>query len=275
MRLKEGHGHLALVKDARGILLGVITLEDIVEEIIQGEIMDETDIHVDHVKKKKSRFRLLNAEARESMLSGEEVKALASHLLLNIPIFHDSKKIPNKDCLRWILHQSKVVVVEDDSREIYTKGKPADFSLIVLTGRLEIQSGENEYRKDAGSLSVVAPEALFQDKFVPDFTAVISSGKCRMVVIKRPIVQAACKVYQFENWPAGDGTDPNVRNAFAYQLFARRSRREGLTPASRPLRGDHSQTPNENAASEPPDLADWEQMQQLEVSYSTSHLPRV
>ena len=278
IKLKQGHGHLALVRNHESQdLLGVVTLEDIVEEIIQGEIMDETDLHVEHLKKKRSKFRLLNAQAKESVLSPEEVKALASHLLLNIPIFRDSSNILDKDCLRWILHQSEVVVVEDPNFKIYEKGKAADFTLIVLTGRLEIQSGEDEYRKDAGSLSVVAPEAIFHDTYVPDFTATLASEKCRMVVMNRSMLQAACRVYSSgELREFTDGADPKVRNAFAYQLYTRKSRREGMTPASRPIRDLRpylSEPTGGNAASEPPDETDREHLDDLRISYSTGRLP--
>ena len=278
VKLKQGHGHLALVKNAEDKLLGVITLEDIVEEIIQGEIMDETDLHSENINKKRSKFRMFHSHARESVLSAEEVKALASHLLMNIPIFRESGQIPDKDCLRWILHQSEVVVVDDSSKKIYEKGIPADFCLIVLTGRLEIQSGENEYRKDAGSLSVVAPEALFHETFVPDFTATICSERCRMVVIKRSLLQAACRVYSNDApFQTGDGADPNVRNAFAYQLCAKKSRRDGVTPASRPVKDPRSflsEPSHGTALSEPPDETDGDLLEELHVSYSTGHLPR-
>jgi metal transporter CNNM len=277
VKLKQGHGHLAVVKNDEEHIIGVITLEDIVEEIIQGEIMDETDLHVEHIHKKGSKFRMFNTHAGESVLSPEEVKALASHLLMNIPAFRDSHV--DKDCLRWILHQSEVVTISDASKKIYEKGTPAEFCLIVLTGRLEIRSGENEYRKDAGSLSVVAPEALFDESYVPDFTATVTSERCRMVVIKRSLLQAACRVYSTEDAPInpGVGADPKVRNAFAYQLFTRKSRKDGFTPASRLARDPRvnaSEPPHGNAHSDPGDDKDRESLSDLHISYSTSDLPR-
>ena len=41
------HKHLSIVKDEFGGMAGVITLEDILEEIIRTEIVDERDIHAD------------------------------------------------------------------------------------------------------------------------------------------------------------------------------------------------------------------------------------
>ena len=279
VKLKQGHGHLAIVKHEEETLIGVITLEDIVEEIIQGEIMDETDLHTEHLKRKRSKYRLLNAEAEEALLSPEEVKALASHLMMNISVFRDSHF--DKDCLRWILHQSHVMTIDDPEKKIYEKGTPADFCIIVLTGRLEIKSGENEYRNDAGSLSVVAPEALLRETYIPDFTATISSDRARMVVINKSTLHAACRVYSVEGERResihADGSDPSIRNAFAYQVFSKKSRRAGLTPAENSFRDAKmfiSEPPPMNAASEPADDSDRDNLDDLKVSWSTSRLPK-
>jgi metal transporter CNNM len=46
-KLLKGQHHIALVNDEFDTILGVVTLEDIVEEIIGDEIVDESDLHVD------------------------------------------------------------------------------------------------------------------------------------------------------------------------------------------------------------------------------------
>ncbi|MCM8761142.1 MAG: CBS domain-containing protein, partial [Candidatus Omnitrophica bacterium] len=48
---QKGHTHLAIVVDDKGMIEGVITLEDLVEEIV-GEIEDEYDIRASNYKSK-------------------------------------------------------------------------------------------------------------------------------------------------------------------------------------------------------------------------------
>ncbi|KAI8366231.1 hypothetical protein BD560DRAFT_401039 [Blakeslea trispora] len=44
---QEGKSHMALVNDETNTTIGVITLEDVIEELIGEEIIDETDVYVD------------------------------------------------------------------------------------------------------------------------------------------------------------------------------------------------------------------------------------
>ena len=52
----KSKNHLACVFDEFGVFLGVVTLEDILEEIIKVEILDESD----HVKDLRAVARKLN-----------------------------------------------------------------------------------------------------------------------------------------------------------------------------------------------------------------------
>eukprot|EP01080_Neovahlkampfia_damariscottae_P008950 gene8950-899_t len=47
----KGKNHLAFIKNDFGKVIGIITLEDIVEELLKEEIIDETDVYVDIQKK--------------------------------------------------------------------------------------------------------------------------------------------------------------------------------------------------------------------------------
>ncbi|KAG5192642.1 putative magnesium and cobalt efflux protein corC [Tribonema minus] len=101
---KQGRGHMAIVRDVNSSgpgdpyyeVRGIITLEDIIEEILGDEIIDETDAaeHVGGAERRAARqafdatrLQLLNATARTESLSREEAGAVAAHLSANVEQF--------------------------------------------------------------------------------------------------------------------------------------------------------------------------------------------
>lgn len=92
---RERHEHFALVVDEYGVLMGIITLEDILEEIV-GDIADEHDIATPGIRRESNgsftvegtvTIRDLNRECEWS-LPDEEAATIAGLIL------HESRRIP-------------------------------------------------------------------------------------------------------------------------------------------------------------------------------------
>ncbi len=74
---KKRKEHIAFVVDEYGELLGLITLEDIIEEIV-GEIVDEIDVPDNEFKKNKDGLIITNGE--------ENLRDLYKHFDLDLPL---------------------------------------------------------------------------------------------------------------------------------------------------------------------------------------------
>lgn len=74
--------HLALVKDENGLVVGIITIEDIIEEIL-GEIQDEHDHEEEHVRKEYEEVDLIEGISIEGTTS---LRDLYSDYDIKIPL---------------------------------------------------------------------------------------------------------------------------------------------------------------------------------------------
>ena len=107
---KSGRGHLAIVMDVNNEgdgdptyeVKGLVTLEDVIEEILHTEIVDETDVFVhmeagDKVRRDSfdvDRLRILDSHNHATTLGPDEARAVAAHLIANVSAFRNAYENP-------------------------------------------------------------------------------------------------------------------------------------------------------------------------------------
>jgi CBS domain containing-hemolysin-like protein len=126
--LKEKKTHLALVTDEYGGIAGIITVEDILEEIV-GEIMDEHDTEEPLITPINSRSILVDARL--------EVEKLGEHLKIQLPkgdfesvggfVIHLIGRIPQEE-EKVSFQDLEITVKKADQRRIH--------KVIITTGAL-------------------------------------------------------------------------------------------------------------------------------------------
>jgi metal transporter CNNM len=195
---KSGKSHMAIVHDVNNDgdgdpfyeELGVITLEDIIESILQDDIVDETDVYVDiHERKKvtgrhKVDLSALGGKAGDSSkISPQELSALFHHLSENVTIFKPDHSLLTPAALRRMLASAKITVVRLDQKKrtdskaggvelsttrakkivdikdggtwLYSEGQPTDYMTIILAGRAKAVAGRDGFVAEVGKWSVL------------------------------------------------------------------------------------------------------------------------
>ncbi|XP_051514642.1 metal transporter CNNM4-like isoform X1 [Myxocyprinus asiaticus] len=179
---KKGKSHLAIVQKVNNEgegdpfyeVLGLVTLEDVIEEIIKSEILDESDLYTDNRNRKKVAhnknkrdFSAFKQES-ESKVKISPQLLLAAHRFLatEVNLFSPSQ-ISEKVLLRILKHPDVIQEIkfnENDKRSehhyLYQRGKPVDYFILVLQGRVEVEAGSENMKFETGPFSFYGAMAL-------------------------------------------------------------------------------------------------------------------
>ncbi|KAI8486224.1 Metal transporter cnnm2 [Branchiostoma belcheri] len=184
---RKGHSHMAFVQrvnsegegDPFYEMIGVVTLEDVIEEIIKAEIVDETDIYIDNKFQNKvpnrralQDFSAFRPADEKPKISPQLMLASYQYMATSIDLF--KPELISETVLRRMLQQDVVVDLkvkdhvvtmqveqkDSTSNNIYTNGKPADYFVLILQGRVEVRAGKEGLTYETGPFTHFGEAAI-------------------------------------------------------------------------------------------------------------------
>ncbi|XP_029460171.1 metal transporter CNNM4 isoform X2 [Rhinatrema bivittatum] len=196
---KKGKSHLAIVQKVNNEgegdpfyeVIGLVTLEDVIEEIIKSEILDESDMYTDNRSRKRVRHQKSRRDFSAFKNPDNELKVkispqllLAAHRFLSteVPLFNPSL-ISEKILLRILKHPDVIQELKfnDYNKKslqhyLYQKNRAADYFILILQGKVEVEAGKENMKFETGAFSYYGVLAL---SATPPSTAFQSLHRCQ------------------------------------------------------------------------------------------------
>ncbi|XP_026543972.1 metal transporter CNNM3 [Notechis scutatus] len=185
---KRGKSHMAIVQKVNNEgegdpfyeVMGLVTLEDVIEEIIKSEIMDESDDYRENrLKKKPPPLGSLMDRRKEDFslfkVSDNEYKVKISPQLLlatqrflsrEVDLFSPGR-ISEKVLLHLLQHPSvnQELKFDDCNRlaaehYLYQRNQPVNYFVLILQGRVEVEIGKEGLKFENGAFTYYGVSAL-------------------------------------------------------------------------------------------------------------------
>ncbi|XP_036309846.1 metal transporter CNNM4 isoform X1 [Pipistrellus kuhlii] len=196
---KKGKSHLAIVQKVNNEgegdpfyeVLGLVTLEDVIEEIIKSEILDESDMYTDNrsrkrvTEKNKRDFSAFKDTDNELKVKISPQLLLAAHRFLSTEVPQFSPALISEKILLRLLKYPDVIqeLKFDDHNKyfvrhyLYTRNKPADYFILILQGKVEVEAGKENMKFETGAFSYYGTMALTSLPSVPTTQVGCPPGK--------------------------------------------------------------------------------------------------
>uniref|UniRef100_A0A8C0ISJ3 Metal transporter n=1 Tax=Chelonoidis abingdonii TaxID=106734 RepID=A0A8C0ISJ3_CHEAB len=185
---KRGKSHLAIVQKVNNEgegdpfyeAIGLVTLEDVIEEIIRSEILDESDDYKENKVRKrpapmgtllehrKEDFSLFKGSDNEHKVKISPQLLLATQRFLSreVDLFSPAR-VSEKVLLHLLKHPSvnqEVKFNESDrlapEHYLYQRNQPVNYFVLVLQGRVEVEIGKEGLKFENGAFTYYGVSAL-------------------------------------------------------------------------------------------------------------------
>uniref|UniRef100_A0A5F9CL73 Metal transporter n=1 Tax=Oryctolagus cuniculus TaxID=9986 RepID=A0A5F9CL73_RABIT len=203
---KKGKSHLAIVQrvnnegegDPFYEVLGLVTLEDVIEEIIKSEILDESEDYRETLARKRPASLSAPLKRKEEFslfkVSDDEYKVKISPQLLlatqrflsrEVEVF-SPLRVSEKVLLHLLKHPSVNQEVRFDESNrlaahhyLYQRSRPVDYFILILQGRVEVEIGKEGLKFENGAFTYYGVSALTAPSSVHQSPVSSRSPACR------------------------------------------------------------------------------------------------
>ncbi|KAG7218753.1 hypothetical protein INR49_007290 [Caranx melampygus] len=188
--LRISNSHMAIVQKVNNEgegdpfyeVLGLVTLEDVIEEIIKSEILDESDGYLDRKVKRPlpqleipleprsahEEFSLFKPPEGEPKIRTSPQLLLATHRFLSREVEHFSPaRVSERVLFHLLRHPSVNQEVHFDpgnrlspGHYLYTRNHPVDYFILLLQGRVEVEIGKEGLKFENGAFTYYGVSAL-------------------------------------------------------------------------------------------------------------------